>query len=170
MKRGRKDPALFQFINHNSEMGKVERIPTGGMTVKDPEELYHSAHTFGSSQPHQHYLYQNPQNPFVFQLKNMHLSPEKKKSKQLEKLKSGHRRCSNACSEHKRKHQRCPPECNGRKKADNAQKPTQFIKTQVQMLPSKRKLEPQDEQGAKDISNLVTKFFQFGRQSEATDV
>lgn len=32
------------------------------------------------------------------------------------KLKIRHKRCSNACSEHKRKHQRCPAECPGRKK------------------------------------------------------
>jgi hypothetical protein len=34
--------------------------------------------------------------------------------RKIAKSKNSHRRCSNACNEHKRKHQRCPPECMGR--------------------------------------------------------
>lgn len=43
---------------------------------------------------------------------------DKKTIKKPTKMKIRHKRCSNACSEHKRKHQRCPPECLGRKREE----------------------------------------------------
>ncbi len=40
----------------------------------------------------------------------------KKTIKKSTKMKIRHKRCNNACSEHKRKHQRCPPGCFGKQR------------------------------------------------------
>lgn len=94
--------------------------------------------------------------------KSKDMKPKKKSARLAEKaiskkhLKPSHKRCSNACSEHKRKHQRCPPECPGRLKEQEQQDQQEQQNQEPQHNPFP-KASPSSHQKEKNSPSSISK-------------